>query len=107
MFAPLGTKWKVDTLRCSPSTSVSLFLIGNEVYVYKDNDLTIEDLYQKKRLMSFFIDLGYFRGGTPTEETDQKCLQRIINVQLLMETRSSEERKVFLVSFESSWPLCL
>lgn len=43
----------------------SHFLMGNEVYVYKKEDLTAEYLYHKKQKMGFISDLGYFGGGTP------------------------------------------
>lgn len=52
----------------------SKFLMGSNVYVYKEGDLSDEDLYQKKQLMSFIGDLGYFEGNFPMEEVDRKCL---------------------------------
>lgn len=58
------------------------------VYVYKEEDLTVEYFYQKKWLMSFISDLGYFGGGTSMDEDDRKCLQRLINIQLLIKARS-------------------
>lgn len=49
--------------------------------------------------MSFTNDLGYFEGETPMDDADRKCLQRLINFELLMESRSREERKVIFGRF--------
>lgn len=38
--------------------------MGNNVYIYKEEDISDEALYQKKQMMSFIGKLGYFRGGT-------------------------------------------
>lgn len=40
----------------------SHFLMGNALYVYKEEDLSQEELYQKKWLVSFIKDLGYLEG---------------------------------------------
>ena len=83
------------------------FLIGNRVYVYKEKDLTTEDLYHKKRLMSFINDLGYLGSGIPSDKAGQKRLQCLINVQSLMETCFREERKVIFGNFFRSFLLLL
>lgn len=46
----------------------------NGMYVYKEDDLSTEDFYQKKRLMSFINDLCYLIGGIPSKEADRKRL---------------------------------
>lgn len=61
------------------------FLIGNNVYVYKEENFTTKYLYQNKQVMSFISNHVYFGGGTPMDEVDPKCLQRYIDIQLLME----------------------
>lgn len=71
--------------------TVSHFLMGNNVYVYKDEDLITDELYQNKLLMSFIRDLGCFGGGTAIYEVNQNFLQYLVNVQLLMEPRSQGE----------------
>lgn len=48
------------------------FLLGNGVYVYKDEDLTTEDLYHTKWMMSFIIDLVYIGNDVPLDEVGQK-----------------------------------
>lgn len=35
------------------------FLMENGVYVYKEENLSLEDLYLNKQLISFIEDLGY------------------------------------------------
>lgn len=71
------------------------FLMRNKVYVYKEEDLTSEDLYQKKQHISFIDDLGYLGGNIPQEEAGQKCLKHLIDIQLLMEAHSREGMMVF------------
>lgn len=48
--------------------------MGNNVYAYKEKDLLYEAMYQKKRLMNFISDLGYFGGVTYMEEANWKHL---------------------------------
>lgn len=67
--------------------------------MYKDNNLSTEDLYYKKLLMSFISDLGYLRGGVPSKKADQRRLYHLIDIQLLMEASSQEERKVIFGKF--------
>lgn len=43
----------------------SRFLMRNNLYVYKGDNLFDEARYQKKRLMNFINNIRYFRGGTP------------------------------------------
>lgn len=45
-------------------------LMGNGVYVYKEEYLSTKDLYQKKRPMNFINDLGYLGGRIPKDEVD-------------------------------------
>lgn len=62
--------------------------MGNNVYAYKEKDLLYEAMYQKKRLMNFISDLGYFGGVTYMEEANWKHLYRLIDDQLVIEARS-------------------
>lgn len=48
------------------------------MYVYKEDDLIVEVLYHKKRLMSVISELGCFGGNTHIDVTDQKYLQRLM-----------------------------
>lgn len=38
--------------------------------------------------MSFISNMGYFGGGTPMGEVDRRCLESLIDIQLLMEAHS-------------------
>lgn len=73
--------------------------MGNNICVYKHEDLIAEDFYLKKRLMSFINDLSYFGGGTLIHEVGRKHLQRLIDIQLLIEARSWEDRKFIFGKF--------
>lgn len=77
----------------------SHLLMGNRVYVYKEEYISSENLYQKKQMMNFINDLGYFGGGVPSEEADQKHLKCLIDTQLLVEAYTWEERKIIFGKF--------
>lgn len=49
----------------------SHFLMGYGIYVYWHEDLSQEDLYQKKWLMGFINDLSYHGGGIPQDEVER------------------------------------
>lgn len=49
--------------------------------------------------MSFISKLGYFEGGTPTNEVDWRRLQHPVDVPLPMHAHSREERKIFFSEF--------
>lgn len=68
------------------------FLMGNEVYVYKEKDLFEEDTYQKKRLISLVKDLSYIGRGIPYNQDDRKHLKFLIDTRLLVEAYTREGR---------------
>lgn len=68
--------------------------MGNRLQVYKEEDLSQEELCVKKRLSSFVKDLGYLGGSIPQDEVDKKCLKCLIDTRLVMEVRTMEERKI-------------
>lgn len=49
--------------------------------------------------MSAIHHPGYFEGGNPSEEAGQTCLQSLIDIQLLKEACSQEERQVIFGKF--------
>lgn len=65
------------------------FLMGNKLYVYKEVDLSQEDLYLKKQLFIFFKELGFLQ-----DEASRKLSKRIIKNRLLLDDNSEEESKV-------------
>lgn len=69
------------------------FQSGSHLYIYKEWDLP-----NKARQVKFINNLGHLRGGTPIKEADKRGLQHLIDVQLLIGTRSLEERKTFFVN---------
>lgn len=105
-FMLIGMKWKVGALNFPMYWTEIHFLMRNMVYVYKEEDLTSKDLYQKKQHISFIDDLGYLGGNIPQDEAGQKCLKHLIDIQLLMEVHSREGMTVFLVSSERSENNC-
>lgn len=60
-------------------------LLGNELYVYKGDDISREELYLKKRMVSFVKDLGYPRGVTPQDEASHKHLKRLTDTRQRMD----------------------
>lgn len=64
-----------------------------------------EELYLKKRVITFVKELCHVRGVTPQDETSRKCLKRLIKIRLLMDARTKEQRKVFLVICRYFFPL--
>lgn len=50
--------------------------------------------------MSFICDLDFLGGGNPSEEADQKHLQRLIDIMLLIEAHSQEETKAIFGKFQ-------
>lgn len=49
--------------------------------------------------MILINDLGYFWGGVPLEEADQKNMKRLMDTYLMMEVRTREERKIIFDNF--------
>lgn len=72
----------------------------NDTNVYKEEDFSDKDSYQKKRPVEFVNNLGYFGGGVPLIEADKKCLKRLIDVWLLIGPRSCEDRQIAFGKFE-------
>lgn len=70
----------------------------NKIYVYKERDLTTEDMYQNKRLMGFNSNLGYFGRDSPMDKVSRKRLQCVIDIQLLATIVPEKKGKLFLVS---------
>lgn len=74
--------------------NVSHFLMGNEVYIYKGQDLSHKELYSKKRLTNFVKDMGYLGGVTPQDEPNWEFFKCLINTRMLMDIRTKEERNI-------------
>lgn len=75
------------------------FLTGNELYAYKEDDLSQKELYLNKRMVTSIKELCHARGVTPQNKASRKCLKWFINTHLLMETRVKEKRKVVFYEF--------
>lgn len=54
------------------------FLVGNEIYVYKGEDIYQENLYLSKQMISFVKYPGYPMGVTPQNEAAQTMKEREI-----------------------------
>lgn len=52
-------------------------LMGNKLYVNKEDDMLQEDLYLKKQLVGFVKELCYIKGVTPQDEDLWKLLKRL------------------------------
>lgn len=85
----------------------SHFLLGNHLYVYKKKELFDEARYQKPRLIKFINNLGYLGEGTHVEEIKNKCLQRLINVQLMIGGFPWEEINIIFGTFQNLHDLFL
>lgn len=79
------------------------FLLENDTYIYKDEDLSQEYLYQKIMLVGSIISLSHLGGGIPSEEADKKFLRFLIDVQLLLETPTREGQKFAFGKFLNSF----
>lgn len=55
------------------------YLMGNELYVRKEEDLPKEVLYHEKQLASIVKDLGYIKGGISKDEANRKRLKCLID----------------------------
>lgn len=67
--------------------------MGNGSYVYKESNMSKEELYLEKRLISFFKELGYAKGDVLRDEISKKRLKQLIETRFLMDD-TKEERKV-------------
>lgn len=65
--------------------------------MYNKRDISSEEKYQKAHLMKCISNMGYFGGVTFVEEVKKKCLQRLIEVRLLIGTCSREEKKTIFI----------
>lgn len=65
------------------------FLMGNGLYVYKEDEFSQEEFYLYIRMGTFIKELGYYADVTPQDETSHKCLERLIKTHLLMNTCTS------------------
>lgn len=70
------------------------FLLDLGSYVYRMDNLSQEDVFLKKWLVSFFEDLGYVRGVVPPDAASKKQLQRLTETRLLMNVDSKLSRNV-------------
>lgn len=73
--------------------------MGNGLYVYKDDDLSQEDMYLNKCLMGFVKELGDLGGVTSQNEASLKRLKWLIKTCQLMDVRTKEEMKVIFCEF--------
>lgn len=62
----------------------------NGSYIYKEHDFTVEDSFEKKKLLELVNHLGYIGGAIPSDEDEKKRQKRLIDASLLMESHSSE-----------------
>lgn len=53
-----------------------------------------KEIYLKKRLITFFKELGYVRGVIPLDEASEKRLKWFIKTCLLIDANTKEKRKV-------------
>lgn len=58
--------------------------MGNELYVYREDDLSQEEIYLKKLLVAFSIELGNVWGVIPQGESSKRRLKWLIETRLLM-----------------------
>lgn len=90
------------------------FLVGNEIYVYKGEDIYQENLYLSKQMISFIQYSGYPMGVTPQDEAAQKHLKWHIDTLLLMDAHTMKEMEIIfgksrklLVFSPSTWLLMM
>lgn len=69
--------------------------MGNWWYVYKKEDLSQKELYQKKWMLSFVKDQGYLAGDIYQDEAGRKFLKLLIDTRLLMHAHTRDERRLF------------
>lgn len=75
------------------------FLKGNGLYVYKEDDLSQEEIYLIRRRTAFVKELGYVGDTTPWDKASQKRLKWIIKTHMLMDAHTKKERKVLFGEF--------
>lgn len=71
-------------------------------YVYKEDDMSWEELYLKKWFLTYFNVLGYVEGVILQDEASRKILKRLIEAYMLMDANTKEERKVIFSKLLSS-----
>lgn len=75
------------------------FLMGNGSYIYKEEDLSQNELYLKKQLVAFSKELGYVKGIVPQDESSRRLSKRLTETRLLIDANTIEERKVIFGKF--------
>lgn len=62
-YMPYRHEYSIDVQVCFTSLGTNaIFLPGNVLYVYKDNDMLHEEFHLEKRIVTFSKELGYARG---------------------------------------------
>lgn len=72
--------------------SVNHFLLENATYVYREEEFSIGDLFQKSKLLEFVNRLGNLEGVVPSDGADKRHLKLLLDVSLLMGSGSHEGR---------------
>lgn len=73
------------------------FLSGNGSYVYKESDMSQDELYLKKHMTTFIKELSHVGDVIPQNEILKKRLKRLVETRLLMDAHTKEERKSFFI----------
>lgn len=74
--------------------------MGIVYYVYKENEFSIDDSFQKKKLVDFVGRLDYIGGVSPLDEDGKKLLKRLIEVFMLVASSSREGCRFVLVNLK-------
>lgn len=70
------------------------FLSDSGSYVNKIKELFGEDVFQKRKLVSFFNGVSYDEGVIPPDAASRKQLKWFMETHLLVEFDSKEARKI-------------
>lgn len=70
------------------------FLMENGSYIYKESGMSQKEIYLKKRLITFFKELGYIGGVIPLDEASEKRLKWFIETCLLIDANTKEKRTI-------------
>lgn len=62
------------------------FILENDFYVYEESEFTVEDSFQKSKLLDFINRLSYIAGVVSSDEVGNKRKKCLIDVSLLMGT---------------------
>lgn len=80
-------KFKLSFPHC---WSVKHFLLENGSYFYGEEEFTVEDSFQKKKLLDIFNCLVYVMGAIPSGEA-KMCHKHLIYISLLMGAHSRKD----------------